>query len=242
MENVTFKENKNTQTMIRVVLILIGLTAIFAGLSLFSGDMWRIIPDADPEKTATGTLVGLIIYSPSKFFFALLYIFIAPLIWLLLVRKINFHLLHHPIIPAILFLCAGIFVFLHPEVTPGEDLSVQYSRHNSYHTSIFWRERITRIYLNNTIKYETFVETKDSSWDFSKYNIKSAWRCKVEQYSSFSTLGFYESWYPDDDPQVMAANCRQITDIEGLSKETLYSAQRIATQNPPSASQKKNDE
>ncbi|EPT4464107.1 glycosyl transferase [Klebsiella aerogenes] len=239
MENVTIKENKKTQTMIRIVLILIGLTAIFAGLSLLSGDMWRIIPDADPEKTTTGTLVRLIIYSPSKFFFALLYVFIAPLIWLLLIRKINIRRLHHPVIPAILFLCAGVFVFLHPGVTPGKDLSIQYSRHDSYHTAIFWRKRMIRIHQNNTVKYETVIETKDSSWDFRKYNIKSAWRCKVEQYSSFSTLGSNETWFPGSDPQLLATNCSQIKDIEGISEETLYSAHRIATQNDPSAVQKK---
>jgi len=238
VENVTIKENKKTQTMIRIVLILIGLTAIFAGLSLLSGDMWRIIPDADSEKTTAGTLVGLIVYSPSKFFFALLYIFIAPLIWLLLIRKINIRRLHHPVIPVTLFLCAGVFVFLHPEVTPGEDLSIQYSRHNSYHTSMFWRERITRIYLNNTIKYQIFIEAKDSRWDFSKHNIKSAWNCKTIQYSSFLTLGFYESWFPGSDPQLLATNCSQITDIEGLSEETLYSTHPISTQNDQAGVQK----
>ncbi len=46
-------------------------------------------PRAEQYQPATGDLVDVVIYEPSKFFFALLYVFIITPVWLLAVRKIH---------------------------------------------------------------------------------------------------------------------------------------------------------
>lgn len=81
--------NKTIAILIRVILLLTGGSAIIAGLCLFGGDMWMLTPRAEQYQPATGDLVDVVIYEPSKFFFALLYVFIITLVWLLAVRKIH---------------------------------------------------------------------------------------------------------------------------------------------------------
>ncbi len=92
-----------------------------------------------PEQyqPATDDLVDVVIYEPSKFFFALLYVFIITLVWLLAVRKIPWQPIQHPILPLMVLIAAGIVIFLHPEVTPGRDASIQYGKHNISYTAIF---------------------------------------------------------------------------------------------------------
>lgn len=68
--------NKANAILIRIVLFLIGGIAIITGMCLFSGDMWMLTPRAEQYQPATGDLVDVVIYEPSKFFFALLYVFI----------------------------------------------------------------------------------------------------------------------------------------------------------------------
>ncbi len=80
--------NKANAILIRIVLFLIGGIAIMTGMCLFSGDMWMLTPRAEQYQPATGDLVDVVIYEPSKFFFALLYVFIITLVWLLAVRNI----------------------------------------------------------------------------------------------------------------------------------------------------------
>lgn len=80
--------NKANAILIRIVLFLIGGIAIITGMCLFSGDMWMLTPRAEQYQPATGDLVDVVIYEPSKFIFALLYVFIITLVWLLAVRKI----------------------------------------------------------------------------------------------------------------------------------------------------------
>ncbi len=64
--------NKTIAILIRVILLLTGGSAIIAGLCLFGGDMWMLTPRAEQYQPATGDLVDVVIYEPSKFFFALL--------------------------------------------------------------------------------------------------------------------------------------------------------------------------
>lgn len=88
MQKLTPGANKANAILIRIVLFLIGGIAIITGMCLFSGDMWMLTPRAEQYQPATGDLVDVVIYEPSKFFFALLYVFIITLVWLLAVRKI----------------------------------------------------------------------------------------------------------------------------------------------------------
>ncbi|WP_193133566.1 glycosyl transferase [Klebsiella grimontii] len=217
-------EKKKTARTIRIVLVLLSITAIITGLCLLSGDMWRVTPYYDSINAKAGDIVGLIIYSPSKFFFALLYAFIVPLVWLLLIRTIHSRILQSSISPLLLFILAVIFIFLHPEITPGRDAGYQYSRHNIYHTSISWRKEKPGHYLNHQSKYETYLQAKDPDGYMERNNIKSAWSCETQRYSMFFTLSIYESWFPDGDARVLEAQCRKITDIHMLSEETLLVA------------------
>ncbi|MGG9534978.1 glycosyl transferase, partial [Klebsiella pneumoniae] len=138
MQKLTPGTNKTIAILIRVVLLLTGGSAIIAGLCLFGGDMWMLTPRAEQYQPATGDLVDVVIYEPSKFFFALLYVFIITLIWLLAVRNIPWRPIQHPILALIILIAAGIVIFLHPEVTPGRDASIQYGKHNISYTAIFW--------------------------------------------------------------------------------------------------------
>ena len=99
--------NKANAILIRIVLFLIGGIAIITGMCLFSGDMWMLTPRAEQYQPATGDLVDVVIYEPSKFFFALLYVFIITLVWLLAVRKIPWRPIQHPILPLIVLIAAG---------------------------------------------------------------------------------------------------------------------------------------
>lgn len=80
--------NKANAILIRIVLLLTGGIAIIAGLCLSGGDMWMLTPRAEQYQPATGDLVDIVIYTPSKFFFALLYVLFLTLVWLLAVRNI----------------------------------------------------------------------------------------------------------------------------------------------------------
>lgn len=102
--------NKANAILIRIVLFLIGGIAIITGMCLFSGDMWMLTPRAEQYQPATGDLVDVVIYEPSKFFFALLYVFIITLVWLLAVRKIPWRPIQHPILPLMVLIAAGIFI------------------------------------------------------------------------------------------------------------------------------------
>lgn len=88
MQKLTPGTNKTIAILIRVILLLTGGSAIIAGLCLFGGDMWMLTPRAEQYQPTTGDLVDVVIYEPSKFIFALLYVFIITLVWLLAVRKI----------------------------------------------------------------------------------------------------------------------------------------------------------
>ena len=74
MQKLTSGANKANAIPIRIVLFLIGGIAIITGMCLFSGDMWMLTPRAEQYQPATGELVDVVIYTPSKFFFALLYV------------------------------------------------------------------------------------------------------------------------------------------------------------------------
>ena len=161
MQKLTPGTNKTIAILIRVVLLLTGGSAINAGLCLFGGDMWMLTPRAEQYQPATGDLVDVVIYEPSKFFFALLYVFIITLVWLLAVRKIPWRPIQHPILPLIVLIAAGIFIFLHPEVTPGRDASIQYGKHNISYTAIFWSKTNSDRHVTQPSKYEIFVEAKD---------------------------------------------------------------------------------
>lgn len=77
-----------------------------------------LTPRAEQYQPATGDLVDIVIYTPSKFFFALLYVLFLTLVWLLAVRNIPRRPIQHPLFPLMVLIAAGIFIFLHPEVTP----------------------------------------------------------------------------------------------------------------------------
>ncbi|VEC54830.1 Uncharacterised protein [Klebsiella aerogenes] len=113
MQKLTPGTNKTIAILIRVILLLTGGSAIIAGLCLFGGDMWMLTPRAEQYQPATGDLVDVVIYEPSKFIFALLYVFIITLVWLLAVRKIPWRPIQHPILPLMVLIAAGIFTFLH---------------------------------------------------------------------------------------------------------------------------------
>lgn len=153
--------NKANAILIRIVLFLIGGIAIITGMCLFSGDMWMLTPRAEQYQPATGDLVDVVIYEPSKFFFALLYVFIITLVWLLAARNIPWRPIQHPILALIILIAAGIVIFLHPEVTPGRDASIQYGKHNISYTAIFWSKTNSDRHVTQPSKYEIFVEAKD---------------------------------------------------------------------------------
>lgn len=226
-------QKKKSARMIRIVLLLLGVTAIIAGMCLLSGDMWRVTPYSDSINAEVGDIVDLVIYSPSKFFFALLYALIVPLAWLLLIRTIQIGFLQNAVFPALLLIVTVIFIFLHPEITPGRDASYQYSRHNTYHTSISWQKEKPSHYFNHQSKYETYLRAKDLDGYMERDNIESAWTCETQRYSMFFTLSIYESWFPDGAPRVLEAQCRQIADIRSLSEDTLLVAKWIKKNEQP---------
>lgn len=118
MQKLTPDANKAKAILIRIVLLLTGGIAIIAGLCLSGGDMWMLTPRAEQYQPATGDLVDIVIYTPSKFFFALLYVLFLTLVWLLAVRNIPWRPIQHPLFPLMVLIAAGTFIFLHPEVTP----------------------------------------------------------------------------------------------------------------------------
>ncbi len=159
MQKLTPGANKANAILIRIVLFLIGGIAIIAGMCLFSGDMWMLTPRAEQYQPATGDLVDVVIYEPSKFIFALLYVCIITLVWLLAVRKIR-RPIQHPILALIILIAAGIFIFLHPEVTPGRDASIQYGKHNISYTAIFWSKTNSDRHVTQPSKYEILLKRK----------------------------------------------------------------------------------
>ncbi len=217
MLKLTLGANKANAILIRIVLFLIGGIAIITGMCLFSGDMWMLTPRAEQYQPATGDLVDVVIYEPSKFFFALLYVFIITLVWLLAVR----------ILPLMVLIAAGIFIFLHPEVTPGRDASIQYGKHNTYYASIFWMKTRSGSHSAKQSKYETFVEAKDPRWLIDRNNLRRAWRCEVQRHTQFYTLSFNEGWFPNGDPQVLANQCSQIADLDTVSEDELLVTKTI---------------
>ncbi|WP_447337189.1 glycosyl transferase [Klebsiella variicola] len=227
MQKLTPGANKANAILIRIVLFLIGGIAIITGMCLFSGDMWMLTPRAEQYQPATGDLVDVVIYEPSKFFFALLYVFIITLVWLLAVRKITSRPIQHPILPLMVLIAAGIFIFLHPEVTPGRDASIQYGKHNTYYASIFWMKTRSGSHSAKQSKYETFVEAKDPRWLIDRNNLGRAWRCEVERHSQFYTLSFNEGWFPNINPQVLANQCSQIADLDTVSEDELLVTKTI---------------
>ncbi len=161
MQKLTPDANKAKAILIRIVLLLTGSIAIIAGLCLSGGDMWMLTPRAEQYQPATGDLVDIVIYTPSKFFFALLYVLFLTLVWLLAVRNIPWRPIQHPLFPLMVLITAGTFIFLHPEVTPGRDASIQYGKHNVYYTAIFWMKTNSNQRITQPSKYEIFVEAKD---------------------------------------------------------------------------------
>lgn len=87
--------------------------------------MWMLTPRAEQYQPATGDLVDVVIYEPSKFFFALLYVFIITLVWLLAVRKIPWRPIQHPILPLMVLIAARDIYFPPPGGHPGS--GCQYS-------------------------------------------------------------------------------------------------------------------
>ena len=164
MQKFTPDANKANAILIRIVLLLAGGIAIIAGLCLSGGNMWMLTPRAEQYQPATGDLVDIVIYTPSKFFFALLYVLFLTLVWLLAVRNIPWRPIQHPLFPLMVLIAAGIFIFLHPEVTPGRDASIQYGKHNVYYTAIFWMKTNSNQRITQPSKYEIFVEAKDPRW------------------------------------------------------------------------------
>ncbi|HBR8848386.1 TPA: glycosyl transferase, partial [Klebsiella pneumoniae] len=47
--------------------------------------------------------------------------------------------------------------------------------------------------------------------------------------TQFYTLSFNEGWFPDGDPQVMARQCTQVSDLNALSETAIMIARPIAT-------------
>ncbi|MGA6477782.1 glycosyl transferase [Klebsiella sp. K822] len=228
MQKLTPDANKAKAILIRIVLLLTGSIAIIAGLCLSGGDMWMLTPRAEQYQPATGDLVDIVIYTPSKFFFALLYVLFLTLVWLLAVRNIPWRPIQHPLFPLMVLIAAGIFIFLHPEVTPGRDASIQYGKHNVYYTAIFWMKTNSNQRITQPSKYEIFVEAKDPRWPVDRDNLRRAWRCEVQRHSQFYTLSFNEGWFPNGDPQVMARQCNQVSDLNALSDTAIMIARPIA--------------
>ncbi|MGP4871835.1 glycosyl transferase, partial [Klebsiella pneumoniae] len=129
--------------------------------------------------------------------------------------------------PLMVLIAAGIFIFLHPEVTPGRDASVQYGKHNTYYASIFWMKTRSGSHSAKQSKYETFVEAKDPRWLIDRNNLRRAWRCEVQRHTQFYTLSFNEGWFPNGDPQVLANQCSQIADLDTVSEDELLVTKTI---------------
>ncbi|HBT4629067.1 TPA: glycosyl transferase [Klebsiella pneumoniae] len=142
--------------------------------------------------------------------------------WMLTPRPIQ-----HPILPLMILIAAGIFIFLHPEVTPGRDASIQYGKHNTYYASIFWMKTRSGSHSAKQSKYETFVEAKDPRWLIDRNNLRRAWRCEVQRHTQFYTLSFNEGWFPNGDPQVLANQCSQIADLDTVSEDELLVTKTI---------------
>ncbi len=94
--------------------------------------------------------------------------------------------IQHPILPLMVLIAAGIFIFLHPEVTPGRDASIQYGKHNTYYASIFWMKTRSGSHSAKQSKYETFVEAKDPRWLIDRNNLRRACAVKCSGIPSFT--------------------------------------------------------
>lgn len=83
-------------------------------------------------------------------------------------------------------IAAGIFIFLHPEVTPGRDASIQYGKHNISYTAIFWSKTNSDRHVTQPSKYEIFVEAKDPRWLIDRNNLGRARAVKSSGIPSFT--------------------------------------------------------
>lgn len=102
-------------------------------------------------------------------------------------------------------------------------------KHNVYYTAIFWSKTNSDRHVTQPSKYEIFVEAKDPRWLIDRNNLGRAWRCEVKRHTQFYTLSFNEGWFPDGDPQVMARQCTQVSDLNALSETAIMIARPIAT-------------
>ena len=183
-------------------------------------------PRAEQYQPATGDLVDVVIYEPSKFFFALLYVFIIT-------RSGCWRYVKSPAADTASYItadgtdCRRDIYFPPPGGHPGRDASIQYGKHNTYYASIFWMKTRSGSHSAKQSKYETFVEAKDPRWLIDRNNLGRAWRCEVQRHSQFYTLSFNEGWFPNINPQVLANQCSQIADLDTVSEDELLVTKTI---------------
>lgn len=228
MLKLTHGANKANAILIRIVLFLIGGIAIITGMCLFSGDMWmltRALSSISPPPAIwwmSSSMSRVNLSSPCS-------------TCLLLPRSGCWRYVKSPAADTASYItadgtdCRRDIYFPPPGGHPGRDASIQYGKHNISYTAIFWSKTNSDRHVTQPSKYEIFVEAKDPRWLIDRNNLGRASRCEVKRHTQFYTLSFNEGWFPDGDPQVMARQCTQVSDLNALSETAIMIARPIAT-------------
>lgn len=211
--------------ILRIWLAIFAIIIFISVLSAFNGERWHFNKTVDYFKAATGNVTTHELYTPAKIFFAMIFSFAPPLLWLLVVNKRKLMAVTHGVIPLIFFLLSIVFFFLKPEVIPGgETTTYRYGAHSLYYEKIRWQKMSADNYISTKSEYKTFLEYKDPRGYREPENIKNAYVCETERETIFFTLVINKTWFPDDYPNIIDAHCTQIKDIRSLSEYTLSSA------------------
>ena len=216
---------KPVEKMLRICLLLLGVTGIISGLCALGGETLELTPEASTIDAVTGDIVEHDIYTHSKIFFALLCSLAVPLLWLLAIRKTKHLTMQNPAFPVLFFIIFLVFFFLKPEVIPGgETTRYRYYAYMLYSKRIVWAPMDPENHFESRSKYQTYLEYKDPQGYMKVDNIKNAYRCERTRETVFLTLFISELWFPNKYTNIMDANCTQIKDINSLSKDMISDA------------------
>lgn len=104
--------------ILRIWLAIFAIIIFISVLSAFNGERWHFNKTVDYFKAATGDVTTHELYTPAKIFFALIFSFAPPLLWLLVVNKRKLMAVTHGVIPLIFFLLSIVFSFSNRKLFP----------------------------------------------------------------------------------------------------------------------------
>lgn len=113
LQNGTWKMNNKKvilNPILRIWLAIFAIIIFISVLSAFNGERWHFNKTVDYFKAATGDVTTHELYTPAKIFFALIFSFAPPLLWLLVVNKRKLMAVTHGVIPLVFFLLSIFFL------------------------------------------------------------------------------------------------------------------------------------